>query len=397
MGLFDAIKGILNPEIISTYEEIINSHSEAFRRWKGRQIVGTFSSTYNFSPSYNDKYYIATHKSEILRVEQEIAEEKAFEKRKQEVINAASKYPHAFYALVKHRLIFLTVIFFFAVGVQAQKRNARYVEYINKYSDLAVEQMKLHKIPASITLAQGLLESGAGYSQLARKSNNHFGIKCGGSWRGRTVRHDDDARNECFRAYKHPRDSYEDHSDFLRRGARYAFLFKLDITDYKGWARGLKKAGYATDPSYANRLITIIEDYDLYKYDRKGVYSERKLKKNPWLMSPHQVYIANDIAYVVARNGDTFKDLGNEFDISWKKLVKYNDLQRDYTLMEGDIIYLKSKKKKASKPYTVYVVKDGDSMHGISQKYGIRLKNLYKMNRKDGEYVPEIGDRLRLR
>ena len=136
---------------------------------------------------------------------------------------------------------------------------------------------------------------------------------------------------------------------------------------------------------------------DLYKYDRKGVYSERKLKKNPWLMSPHQVYIANDIAYVVARNGDTFKDLGNEFDISWKKLVKYNDLQRDYTLMEGDIIYLKSKKKKASKPYTVYVVKDGDSMHGISQKYGIRLKNLYKMNRKDGEYVPEIGDRLRLR
>ena len=153
----------------------------------------------------------------------------------------------------------------------------------------------------------------------------------------------------------------------------------------------------ATDPSYANRLITIIEDYDLYKYDRKGVYSERKLKKNPWLMSPHQVYIANDIAYVVARNGDTFKDLGKEFDISWRKLVKYNDLQRDYTLMEGDIIYLKSKKKKASKPYTVYVVKDGDSMHGISQKYGIRLKNLYKMNRKDGEYVPEIGDRLRLR
>ena len=282
-----------------------------------------------------------------------------------------------------YRLVFLAVVFFFAIGMQAQRRNARYVEYINKYSELAVEQMKLHKIPASITLAQGLLDSGAGYSQLARKSNTHFGIKCGS--------------NECFRAYKRPRDSYEDHSDFLRRGARYAFLFKLDITDYKGWARGLKKAGYATDPSYANRLITIIEDYDLYKYDRKGVYSERKLRKNPWLMNPHQVYIANDIAYIVARNGDTFKDLGKEFDISWKKLVKYNDLQRDYTLVEGDIIYLKSKKKKASKPYTVYIVKDGDSMHGISQKYGIRLKNLYKMNRKDGEYVPEVGDRLRLR
>ena len=295
------------------------------------------------------------------------------------------------------RLTAIIALLLVSVTVQAQRRNSRYNEYIKRYAPLAVEQMKEYKIPASITLAQGLLESGAGQSTLARKSNNHFGIKCHSDWRGRRVYHDDDAKGECFRAYRHPKDSYEDHSLFLKRGARYAFLFKLKITDYKGWARGLKKAGYATDPSYANRLITIIEDYDLYKYDRKGVYSERKLKKNPWLMSPHQVYIANDIAYVVARNGDTFKDLGNEFDISWKKLVKYNDLQRDYTLMEGDIIYLKSKKKKASKPYTVYVVKDGDSMHGISQKYGIRLKNLYKMNRKDGDYVPEVGDRLRLR
>ena len=252
--------------------------------------------------------------------------------------------------------------------------------------------MKEHKIPASITLAQGLLESGAGQSALARKSNNHFGIKCGSNWRGRTVRHDDDARNECFRAYSNPRDSYEDHSAFLKRGARYAFLFDLKVTDYKGWARGLKKAGYATDPSYANRLITIIEDYDLYKYDSRGMS-----KREAWLANPHQVYIANDIAYVVARDGDTFRFLGKEFDISWKKLVKYNDLHKDYTLEAGDIIYLKSKKKKASKPHTVYIVKDGDSMHTISQKYGIRLKNLYKMNRKDDEYIPEVGDRLRLR
>ncbi|MEG2332889.1 glucosaminidase domain-containing protein [Bacteroides sp.] len=276
----------------------------------------------------------------------------------------------------------------------SQKRNSRYVEYVNRYSELAVEQMREHRIPASITLAQGLLESGAGMSELARKSNNHFGIKCGSSWNGRTVSHDDDARGECFRAYRNPKDSYEDHSAFLKRGARYAFLFELDLTDYKGWARGLKKAGYATDPSYANRLITIIEDYELYKYDRR---SGRAPKPEPTLMNPHQVYIANDIAYVIARDGDTFKGLGKEFDISWKKLVKYNDLHRDYTLTDGDIIYLKEKKKKASKPNTVYIVKDGDSMHTISQMYGIRLKNLYKMNRKDGEYVPEIGDRLRLR
>jgi len=189
----------------------------------------------------------------------------------------------------------------------------------------------------------------------------------------------------------------------LKRGARYAFLFKLKITDYKGWARGLKKAGYATDPSYANRLITIIEDYDLYKYDSRGMSKrearnwEKELKKKPWLANPHQVYIANDIAYVVARDGDTFQFLGKEFGISWRKLVKYNDLHKDYTLEVGDIIYLKGKRKKAAKPHTVYIVKDGDSMHSISQTYGIRLKNLYKMNRKDAEYVPEVGDRLRLR
>ncbi|MDE6173690.1 MAG: glucosaminidase domain-containing protein [Bacteroides sp.] len=290
-----------------------------------------------------------------------------------------------------------------AVAAQAQRRNARYVEYIEKYAPLAVQQMKEHKIPASITLAQGLLESGAGQSTLARKSNNHFGIKCGSNWRGRTVRHDDDARNECFRAYSHPRYSYEDHSAFLKQGARYAFLFRLKTTDYKGWARGLKKAGYATDPSYANRLITIIEDYHLYKYDSHGMSKremrrwEAEMKKKPWLAHPHQVDIANDIAYVVARDGDTFRFLGKEFGISWTKLAKYNDLQKDYTLENGDIIYLKSKKTKASKPHVVYVVKDGDSMHSISQKYGIRLKNLYKMNRKDAEYVPEVGDRLRLR
>ena len=284
-----------------------------------------------------------------------------------------------------------------SAGAESQRKLTSYEKYISQYNDLAIQHQKKYRIPASITLAQGLLESGAGQSDLAQRSNNHFGIKCGSSWRGRTVRHDDDARNECFRAYSNPRDSYEDHSEFLRRGPRYAFLFNLDITDYKGWARGLKKAGYATDPSYANRLITIIEDYDLYKYDTKGAFSERKIRKEPWLMNPHQVYIANGIAYVVARNGDTFKTLDKEFDISWRSLAKYNDLQSDYTLAEGDIVYLKKKKKKASEPHTVYIVKDGDSMHTISQMFGIRLKNLYKMNRKDGEYVPEIGDRLRLR
>ncbi|MBQ8501408.1 MAG: glucosaminidase domain-containing protein [Bacteroides sp.] len=291
----------------------------------------------------------------------------------------------------------------FALSLQAQRRNSRYTEYIKQYAPLAVEQMQQYKIPASITLAQGLLESGAGRSSLARQSNNHFGIKCHNNWRGKRVYHDDDARGECFRAYNHPRDSYKDHSLFLKSGSRYAFLFKLKITDYKGWARGLKKAGYATDPSYANRLITIIEDYELYKYDTQGISKrearnrEKELKKKPWLLAPHPLYIANGIAYTVARSGDTFQNIGKEFGISWKKIVKYNDLHKEYTLQDGDIIYLKQKNRKALKPHTVYVVKSGDSMHSISQKYGIRLKNFYKMNRKGIDYVPEVGDRLRLR
>lgn len=303
------------------------------------------------------------------------------------------------YTTIAYSILFVLLLFPLQV-VQAQKgRNANYLAYIDKYSDLAVDQMKKHKIPASITLAQGILESGAGKSELARKSNNHFGIKCGSSWRGKTVRHHDDARNECFRAYSNPKDSYEDHSIFLARGARYAFLFKLSITDYKEWARGLKKAGYATDPSYANRLITIIEDYELYKYDRKGGKGSSKSTKEESTASTlqHQVYLSNDLAYIVARNGDTFKSLGKETGINWRKLIKYNDLHEDYTLVSGDIIYLCQKNKKAAKKYTVHVIKDGDSMHGISQMYGIRLKNLYKMNRKDPDYIPEIGQRLRLR
>lgn len=304
---------------------------------------------------------------------------------------------------ILRRSLWVALLILSALAVQAQRRNTYYNEYIKQYAPMAIEQMQQHKIPASITLAQGLLESGAGRSTLARRSNNHFGIKCGSGWKGRSVRYDDDAPKECFRAYRNPKESYEDHSLFLKRGARYAFLFNLKITDYKGWARGLKKAGYATDPSYANRLISIIEDYELYKYDSRGMSRrearrwEKELKKKPWLANPHSVYMANGLAYVVARVGDDFRLLGKEFDISWKKLVKYNDLHREYTLEEGDIVYLKEKNKKALKPHSTYVVKDGDSMHGISQKYGIRLKNLYKMNRKPADYIPEVGDRLRLR
>ena len=285
----------------------------------------------------------------------------------------------------------------------AQHRQTSYNNYIKQYAPLAVEQMKQHNVPASITLAQGLLESGAGLSTLSRKSNNHFGIKCGGGWRGRSVRANDDAPNECFRAYRKVEDSYEDHSLFLVGNQRYASLFKLKKTDYKSWARGLKKAGYATDPSYANKLITIIETYDLYKYDNDGMSKreakkwQKLLKKKPWLANPHDVYIANGLAYVIARDGDTFQLLGGEFEIGWKKLVKYNDLQRDYTLEEGDIIYLKEKNKKTVADVVYHEVREGDSMHSISQIYGVRLNTLYKLNVMADDHIPEVGERVWLK
>ena len=292
-----------------------------------------------------------------------------------------------------NRLILTFVCLLGILSLQAQTRNKQYEEYIKKYRDIAVEEMKKYHIPASITLAQGLLESGAGQSTLARKSNNHFGIKCGSDWRGKTVRHDDDERNECFRAYKHPKQSYEDHSKFLVSRPRYASLFKLKMTDYKGWARGLKKAGYATNPRYAEQLIGIIELYDLDKYDKKG--GLKWMKENP---NPHQPYIANGLVYIVVRSGDTWKSISKEFDISRKKLRKYNDLYKGYELKVGDILYLEKKNRRADKEHIVHVLRAGESMYSISQKYGIRLKRLYKLNKmSEDESTPEVGTILRLR
>ena len=291
------------------------------------------------------------------------------------------------------RQIFSLLLIACCLIAHAQSRNKQYESYIKKYRELAVEEMKKYHIPASITLAQGLLESGAGQSTLARKSNNHFGIKCGSDWRGKTVRHDDDARNECFRAYKHPKQSYEDHSKFLVSRPRYASLFKLKITDYKGWARGLKKAGYATNPRYADQLIDIIELYDLDKYDKKG--GLKWMKENP---NPHQPYIANDLVYIVVRSGDTWKSISKEFEISQKKLRKYNDLYKGYILQPGDILYLEEKNKKADKEHVVHVLRSGESLYSVSQKYGIRLKNLYKLNKMNEDApAPEVGTILRLR
>ena len=258
-----------------------------------------------------------------------------------------------------------------AAGAEAQKMrpNRQYEDYIEQYKDLAIQQMLKYKIPASITLAQGLLESGAGKSELAVRGNNHFGIKCHG-WAGRTVYHDDDEQGECFRAYDDPYQSFEDHSQFLLRD-RYNSLFSLRLTDYKGWAQGLKRCGYATSPTYATKLIQLIDLYGLNEYDHAKKYdkfmAQKVSKDKPAQIGQplHPIHIYNKNYYLFARKGDTFKDIGKEVGISYKKIAKRNERYKDDVLNEGDIVYLKKKQKRALKQFKnqPHTVKSGESLY----------------------------------
>lgn len=303
------------------------------------------------------------------------------------------------------RLLTLFLILLTGESINAQWKNPTWIEYIRTYKDIAMEQQDRYKIPASITLAQGILESAAGTGRLARIANNHFGIKCH-NWKGPYVRHDDDLRQECFRKYKSAVESYEDHSIFLTTRAHYAPLFRLNIRDYKGWAFGLSRAGYATDKSYPNKLITIIENYELYEYDVPGrIKSEsgrlhvnqKGFPQQSFNVDPHQVFRANNMLYVVARAGDDLRMIARELGFNPKKLASYNEIGLDFPLSKGDIIYLQKKKKKAPAPYFRHIVEDGDSMHSIAQQYGMRLASLYKLNKLPNDYMPEAGNVLRLR
>lgn len=288
---------------------------------------------------------------------------------------------------MKTRIITLTLLFLaaqFALAQPAERRISR-KEYIDMWKEQAVKQMLETGIPASITLAQGILESGSGNSTLARYANNHFGIKCHVGWTGETFIQDDDAKNECFRKYEEAEESFKDHADFLKSRSRYAFLFELSSTDYKGWAYGLKKAGYATNPKYAETLIQIIEENELYKYDRVVSIAKKEVKNQ------HQEFINtkaithsvnihnNNIKYIIAKEGDTFLSIAKEFEMGLWQLYKYNDLGKKDALKKGDIIYLQPKRNKAKNAES-HRVQKGETMHGISQLYGIKLKKLFKYN-----------------
>ncbi len=283
----------------------------------------------------------------------------------------------------------------------SQSLNKYYNEYIEKYSQLAQKQESEYGIPASIILAQGLLESSAGKSWLAQNANNHFGIKCN-DWTGDKVYHSDDKKDECFRKYDNVIDSYEDHSNFLKSRSRYATLFELNKSDYEGWAHGLKQTGYATDATYAYKLISIIEDYGLHKYDlEQGVVTTDT--KNQGSMgyiseyNKHKIIKNNKLKYVIANGGDTWGSIADEFNMSEKRILKFNDVQAEMKLMAGMKVYLQTKKNMASKHYPLHEVKEGESMYQIAQEYGIQLKKLYDLNNIPYTEGPKVGQVLKLR
>ena len=261
-------------------------------------------------------------------------------------------------------------------------------EYIEKYSFLAVKQMNQYKIPASITLAQGILESNNGNSRLATKANNHFGIKCHG-WEGKKIFADDDKKNECFRNYKNVLESFVDHSLFLNKYSRYEFLFDYKITDYKSWAKGLKKAGYATNNKYPELLIKIIEENKLYQFDNK------KIDKN-LISGKRNIYMhPNKIKYVISKNQETYKTIAKSLNIKLKQILKYNDDNNQSVLNVGTKVFIQPKRNRSKQ--RIHVVNNGEDLRTISQTYGVKMKSLKKRNQLILKNSLNNGDKLRLR
>lgn len=261
-------------------------------------------------------------------------------------------------------------------------------EYIEKYSSLAVKQMHQYKIPASITLAQGILESNNGNSRLATKANNHFGIKCHG-WEGKKIFADDDKRNECFRNYKNVLESFVDHSLFLNKYSRYEFLFDYKITDYKSWAKGLKKAGYATNNKYPELLIKIIEENKLYQFDSKKIDKNLMSGKRNIYMHP------NKIKYVISKNQETYKTIAKSLNIKLKQILKYNDDNNQSVLNVGTKVFIQPKRNRSKQ--RIHVVNNGENLRTISQTYGVKMKSLKKRNQLILKNSLNNGDKLRLR
>jgi LysM repeat protein len=288
-------------------------------------------------------------------------------------------------------------------------------EYIELYKNIAVKEMNEFGIPASITLAQGILESSHGNSPLAIEANNHFGIKCHKEWTGDTFQMDDDNKNECFRKYSNAEESYNDHSLFLTTRERYFFLFDIDITDYKAWANGLKQAGYATNPNYPSLLVKIIEDFQLYELDKKfdkvltheKHLAEKEIVHHNFTSNEEdfepisisatnrKVYKNNGVKFIYARQGDTFEKIAQDFEIYTFQVYKNNDLRKKDKLQEGQVIYLEPKKNRAVAAF--HEVQPGETMYSIAQQYAIKLKKLCKYNTLDRNATLFPDQKIKLR
>ncbi len=325
---------------------------------------------------------------------------------------------------MQHRCIHLykkvfLIIFFSFIGCIPRSYSQQAVtiqEYIDTYRTVAMQEMRRYGIPASIKLAQGILESSFGNSELARNANNHFGIKCHG-WPGRGYLYDDDARNECFRVYDDALESYLDHSQFLLSRPRYADLFDMDPLDYKAWAHGLRKAGYATNPNYPAKLIRVIEEHRLMTYDRwamdltaelpqgnmasgtngrNHVQYTRKSNNNLETITGTRVEARNNrIRYVVARRGDTPESLAKELGMWPWQITRYNELEKNQQVLAGQFIYLQPKRRRG--PIHHHFVRQGETMYIISQQYGIKLDDLYKRNNMVKGQPPVPGQKILLR
>ena len=338
---------------------------------------------------------------------------------------------------IKIGLLFITFHLSALAGSIGMTETAK--KYVQNFKGDAIKEMEMYNIPASITLAQGMLESGYGTSDLAIYANNHFGIKCHEEWEGPTFIKTDDAKDECFRKYTCVLDSYTDHSLFLKSRARYAPLFELNHTDYTGWANGLKEAGYATDPKYVQRLLELIETYELFKYDlsnsqtkkgkkenakkqEKNVTNEitikeapRKVRKHSYKAElepnthaaenipdfvigkrePREILNKGMIKYIIVKPNDTFGKIAKETDRDLWQIYKFNDLSPTDILVPGELLYLQPKRRRAKEPF--HIVKQGETMKSISQLHCIKLKSLYKKNNMKDWDEPTPGQELYMR
>ncbi len=315
-----------------------------------------------------------------------------------------------------------TTLFFIAIfavtGASAQKITR--AEYIDRYKTIAIDHMERYGIPASIKMAQGILESDSGNSRLATEANNHFGIKCKPGWTGPTIYHDDDAAQECFRGYLTAEESWADHSEFLDKGQRYQSLFNLREDDYVGWAHGLKAAGYATNPRYPELLIKLIEENGLYHLDRgedipatptpiPTVDSDTVLTNENEKVDAdnfeialydhngYEIYLNNGSRFVVSRPGDDLAKIAWLFGISEKRLRRFNDLGKEQAIAADNMIYIQAKNSRSDSGKIIHTAGEGETLHSISQKYGIKIKSLARLNKITAQTGIITGQQIKLR